>query len=254
MTLSAVVRTRELVGEDGARDWRIVDAPTDLVPTQTAVILCDVWDRHWCPTAQERLEAMVPAMNRLVAYLRQQGVLIVHSPSETMDYYADHPARQRVLDAGPVDSAAPARLDTPELPVQVGATHGCDAAVAAQTERVWTRQHPGIGIDAERDLISDDGSELAHVFRRSGISTVLIMGVHTNMCVLDRSFGIRALVGYGFRTVLIRDLTDAMYDPADPPYVSHDEGTRLLIEYIEKFLCDTALGAALLPDRSSVSG
>lgn len=246
MTLTAVIRTRELADDEGARDWRIVDTSTDLQPAQTAVILCDVWDRHWCPTAQRRLEAMVPAMNRLVASLRSQGVLIAHAPSETMDYYANHPARQRVLGNGPVELAAPARPETPELPVQVGATEGCDSTEAVRTEAVWTRQHSGIDIDGEQDLISDDGAELTHAFRARGITTVLIIGVHTNMCILNRPFGIRALVGYGFRTVLVRDLTDAMYDPADAPYVSHDEGTRLLIEYIEKFLCGTTLSEKLL--------
>lgn len=28
------------------------------------------------------------------------------------------------------------------------------------------------------------------------------------------------------------DLTDAMYDPADPPYVDHADGTQLVISYI----------------------
>ena len=242
--LSVVIRTRKFVDDAGARGWRIVETPVNMVPAQTAVILCDVWDRHWCPTAQERLDAMVPGMNQLVAYLREQDVLIVHSPSETMGYYADHPARQRISVTDPV--AALAKVDAPELPVHIGATQGCDASVAVRPESVWTRQHPGIEIDEQRDVISDDGGELAHAFRRRGISTVMLMGVHTNMCILDRSFGIRALVGYGFRTVLIRDLTDAMYDPADPPYVSHDEGTSLIVDYIEKFLCGTTVGAALL--------
>jgi hypothetical protein len=148
--------------------------------------------------------------------------------------------------AGPVDSSAPAGIDTPELPVGVGASHGCDASSTVVDEAVWTQQHPGIVIDDERDLISDNGAELAQVFRTRGISTVMIMGVHTNMCILDRSFGIRSLVGYGFRALLVRDFTDAMYDPADPPYVSHDEGTQLIIEYIEKFLCGTTIGHTLL--------
>jgi hypothetical protein len=30
-----------------------------------------------------------------------------------------------------------------------------------------------------------------------------------------------------------------MYNPAMPPYVSHEQGTRLVVEYIEKFLCPT---------------
>ena len=65
------------------------------------------------------------------------------------------------------------------------------------------------------------------------------MGVHTNMCVLNRSFGIKAMTRRGVDVMLCRDLTDAMYDPAKPPYVSHDEGTRLVVEYIEKFWCPT---------------
>ena len=38
---------------------------------------------------------------------------------------------------------------------------------------------------------------------------------------------------------LIRDLTDTMYNPARPPYVSHEEGTRLVVGYIEKHWCGT---------------
>jgi hypothetical protein len=37
----------------------------------------------------------------------------------------------------------------------------------------------------------------------------------------------------GQKVALVRDLTDAMYNPARPPYVSHADGTRLVIEYIE---------------------
>lgn len=55
-------------------------------------------------------------------------------------------------------------------------------------------------------------------------------GVHTNLCVLSRSFGLAALVGYGLSPVLVSALTDAMYDPRRPPYVSHEEGTRLVVE------------------------
>jgi hypothetical protein len=59
------------------------------------------------------------------------------------------------------------------------------------------------------------------------------------MCILNRSFAIRQMVGLGFRVALVRDLTDAMYNPAMRPYVSHDEGTRLVVGYIEKFWCPT---------------
>ena len=101
---------------------------------------------------------------------------------------------------------------------------------------VWARQHPSIYVDEKRDVITDDGSELAAYLHKQGRSSVLATGVHTNLCVLRRSFGLVALVGYGLSPVLVADLTDAMYDPADPPYVDHDAGTDLVVRYIESFV------------------
>jgi hypothetical protein len=43
----------------------------------------------------------------------------------------------------------------------------------------------------------------------------------------------------GYKTTLVRDLTDAMYNPGKRPYVSHGEGTALVVGYIEKFYCPT---------------
>ena len=85
-------------------------------------------------------------------------------------------------------------------------------------------------------MITDDGSELAAYLHEQGRSFVLATGVHTNLCVLRRSFGLVVLVGYGFTPVLVRDSTDAMYDPADPPYVDHEAGTDLVVRYIEAFV------------------
>jgi hypothetical protein len=72
------------------------------------------------------------------------------------------------------------------------------------------------------------------------------MGVHTNMCVLNRTFAIKQMVKWGKDVYLVRDLTDAMYNPARPPYVSHEDGTRLVVEYIEKFWCPTVASDDLL--------
>ncbi|MFH1921122.1 MAG: hypothetical protein ABIP48_14735 [Planctomycetota bacterium] len=72
------------------------------------------------------------------------------------------------------------------------------------------------------------------------------MGVHTNMCVLGRPFGIRAMARLGRNVVLVRDLTDAMYDPRQPPHVSHARGTELVIEHIEKHWCPSILSEDLI--------
>ena len=72
------------------------------------------------------------------------------------------------------------------------------------------------------------------------------MGVHTGTCILNRTFSIKQMVRWGVEIALVRDLTDAMYNPARPPYVSHEEGTRLVVEYIEKFWCPTVTSDQVL--------
>lgn len=65
------------------------------------------------------------------------------------------------------------------------------------------------------------------------------------MCVLNRPFGIKRMVRQGYDVVLARDATDTMYNPYRPPYVSHEEGTRLVIRYVEQFWRPTITGSDL---------
>jgi hypothetical protein len=59
------------------------------------------------------------------------------------------------------------------------------------------------------------------------------------MCILNRTFAIRQMTKWGQHCILIRDLTDAMYNPARRPFVSHERGTELVIEHIEKYWAPT---------------
>jgi hypothetical protein len=54
----------------------------------------------------------------------------------------------------------------------------------------WTRQIAAIDIASE-DAVSDYGAELFNLLEQRGILDVVVMGVHTNMCVLGRPYGIR---------------------------------------------------------------
>jgi hypothetical protein len=72
------------------------------------------------------------------------------------------------------------------------------------------------------------------------------MGVHANFCILNRSFAIKQMTKWGMRCVLVRDLTDAMYNPEDRPKVSHERGTELVIEYIESYWAPTITSSQLL--------
>jgi hypothetical protein len=75
------------------------------------------------------------------------------------------------------------------------------------------------------------------------------MGVHTTMCILHRSFAIKQMVRWGVKVAHIRDLTDAIYNPAIPPYVSHEEVTQLAIGFIKKHWCPSIQSEDLIAQK-----
>ena len=112
----------------------------------------------------------------------------------------------------------PEPLDLPdvELPID-DSDGGCDTGDCQlprpDTRRSpWRRQHAAIEI-AEEDVISEDGAEVYSMLRGAGVDTLFFTGVHVNMCVLNRPFGIKQMARWGVDCVLVRDLTDSMYNP-----------------------------------------
>jgi nicotinamidase-related amidase len=229
----------------GSGAWDEVNLVREFDPGETALVICDMWDKHWCEKASARCAALAEKMNPVAAELRKRGVLIVHAPSECMDFYKDAPQRKAVL-AVPRETP-PKNIELPPEPALPcdASDNGCDDEKPVKPYKAWTRQHPALTI-AEGDLISDNGLELYGVFKQRGIKNVLVCGVHTNMCVLNRSFAIKQMTRWGFRCVLLRDLTDAMYNPKMRPFVSHEEGTELIIQHIEKYWCPTTRGRDVL--------
>ncbi|MEM2884944.1 MAG: isochorismatase family protein [Thermoproteota archaeon] len=223
--------------------WQTYRTSKVLPTSETAILICDMWDKHWSRGASERVDSMAPRVNEVIERARKNGVQIIHAPSETMDFYAGTPARKRMIDVARVPPPAPLAHDDPPLPID-DSDGGSDTG-EKPWYKAWSRQHPAIEIDQEKDGISDDGLEIYSFMKKKGIKNVIIMGVHANMCVLNRPFGIKQMVKWGVNVALARDLTDAMYNPAMRPYVSHEEGTKLVVEYIEKFWCPTIVSKEL---------
>lgn len=221
----------------GYNSWREEVVRRTIPADQIAIIVCDMWDKHWSRGAATRVDVMAPRMNQVIAAARAKGIAIIHAPSDTMAYYAETPARRRLRSAPYI--SPPADVERFEPPLPIDDSDGGSDTGETEALRVWTRQHPAIEIDHAHDGISDNGQEIYNYLQQHSIRQVLIMGVHTNMCILNRSFGIKQLVKWGVNTALVRDLTDAMYNPARAPYVDHEEGTRLVVGYIEKFWCPT---------------
>lgn len=235
----AYLEPREFVTLEEEQVWPV---------KRTAIIVVDMWDDHHCSSAAKRVVEMAPHLNRTLQAARKQGVFIIHSPSNCMDFYQDTPPRRRA------QSAALAKSDVKfqwnyfdpkrEGPLedkleQAGCS--CDTEEpCGPSKRVWKRQIELIDI-ADEDAVSDDGQEVFNLLQSREIDHVIVMGVHTNRCVLGRPFGIRQLVLLNKQVALCRDLTDSYH--RDPGH--HFEGLDRIIRHVERYWCPTITSQSL---------
>lgn len=240
--------------------------PADFVDmSDCAVLVTDMWDSHPCGSAAARVNELALRLNAFLMEARKRGALIIHAPSDTMKYYDDptkpptepeRRARQRAKDApqAPLPTYQPA----PWLELPIDDTDGGCDDFSVPPGTYPTRENPRIEIKSEDAIIHDGSVEfqllynLLHVDhanaqqQRVRYTRILLTGVHVNMCILNRAFGIRALVGlqaalqplanepYRLKQiVLVADLTDSMYNPKMPPHLNHFVGTDLVIKSIE---------------------
>jgi len=98
-------------GAPGQRTAGREDLHAGTAVAQTAILICDMWDKHWCTFASERCEEIAKRMNPVIAAAREKGVQIIHAPSETMDFYLDSPQRRRMQLAPAVEPPVP--MDCP---------------------------------------------------------------------------------------------------------------------------------------------
>jgi len=228
-----------------------------------------MWELHHSQAATLRLKEMAPRMDQFLRAARARGVLIIHAPSSCMETYKDHPARQRAL-AVPMSRNLPADIGKwcYQIPSETRGTYPIDqqkgenddesaaqsewlarlAALGRDPARPWKSETDLLTIDPDADMISDKGEEIWSILENRGIEHVILTGVHTNMCVLGRPFGLRQMVKNGKDAVLLRDLTDTIYNPQRAPFVSHFAGTDLIIAHIERFVCPTITSDQVLGD------
>ena len=224
----------------------------------TALIICDMWDDHWCKSAARRVEEMTGPLNEVVKKLRDQGVFIIHAPSSVVDFYKNTPQRRYAQNAPfakpPIKLSTKDRWGTkwcwpdPEfegvLPID-DSDMGCSCKEPkCEIREAWTRQNKGIEILGE-DAITDNGQEAFNLLSAMKIENVILCGVHLNMCVLGRPIGIRQMVKLGKNVALMRDMTDTMYNPQRPPGVDHFTGTDLVVAHVERYWCPTFTSADL---------
>jgi nicotinamidase-related amidase len=227
---------RHLRRETGFHGWQAQEQVVSWQSAETALIIVDMWDRHWSKGATGRVGMLAPHIDEIACAIRKQGGHVIHAPSDVTDAYKDHPARVNAQSAP--FCAMPDLLGHPDPRLPIDDSDGGSDTGEPSWWKAWSCQHRAIAIEPE-DTLSDDMQEIYNVLQQRSVRHVMYAGVHLNMCVLNRPFGMKRTIRLGYDVVLVRDATDTMYNPYMPPYVSHDEGTQLVVRYVEQFWCPT---------------
>jgi nicotinamidase-related amidase len=187
--------------------------PTAIDPSKTAIIIIDMWNFHWCMTAAERVSAMAPRMNRVLTVARELGMQVVWNPSDVVTAYSGYPQYEKAVAV----QRRPAPQIREALSANFTAPYGqcmCGPGIHCRGNYGWDAMHPGLAVE-DSDLISSSTDEIYTLLADRGITTVIYMGVHTNMCVFGKPGAMSSMWSAGFDCMLARDLNDAYtaYEP-----------------------------------------
>ena len=75
--------------------------------------------------------------------------------------------------------------------------------------------------------------------KQRGITHLVYMGVHTQVCLLGKDIGLRNMKALGFECILARDLTDSHPDYDPQRDIDPDDLTARTVAHFEKYLCST---------------
>lgn len=223
--------------------------------SEAAVIISDMWNKHWCDEATKRVAELAVPLNELVCKLRDAGVVIIHCPSMVREHYRGTKAYERMNDyvgKGITENLKEKNKEkyksVPDIIKFIDPrVIECDCNTVKKCEHgdPWQRQIDTIIIDHDKDFIAD----ASHMEELSAFQCLLdlkkkyvfYMGVHTNMCMFNkRPFGIQQLCYRSDITpILIRDMTDCRAPREELPFKDHFTALDDTVHYLEKYWCQS---------------
>jgi len=214
---------------------RIVLTQEKVDPTRVGVIAVDVWNFHWCKTATMRVDAIVPRINKALDAARALGMTVMLCPSDVVDNYVGYPQREAVFALPKVTVPKVMEVNCPPVPDAGGCACGRERCAGNYG---WDGMHPALRI-GDTDLMPDTQAEVYAICQEHRLTHLIYVGFHTQVCLLGKPMGLRAMKSAGLQCVLARDMTDAHpgYDPSRN--FTPDLNTEQVVEHFEKHLAPT---------------
>lgn len=204
-------------------------------PKKCCIVVVDMWASHSSWDMAKRSEALIPRMNQVFDIARNLGIQIIFIPSGFTDRFNGTPQREAVR---VMPNHVLPKKKVINFPAPVSSDNNMEPRginVPYTSPHGDYGQHPDL-IIKDKDYIADwqTEQELYNITQEKGITHLFFTGCATNMCVLNRPFTMENMTRYNFQCIVIRDLTEALTKVTNN--YSPDDGTRLSVEHIEKYV------------------
>ncbi len=199
--------------------------------SQTALILVDVWQRHYIKDPEERAEAIINTkLIPLLTSLRKSGVKIIHAPSPevavTSPNWVRFQTKEQVFskhDSWPPSdflssSGEYKSFAMPDEPME-----------AVRQKMAPLTFHPRV-LPLDGEPVVANGAELHEYLKRNKLLFLLYAGFNTNACIINRDYGTIRMRDRGYKIILIRDCTTGMESKDTQETLAQTNGTILNLE------------------------
>jgi nicotinamidase-related amidase len=211
-------------------DWKI---PV----SHTALVLVDVWQRHYIKDTEARAEKIInTTLLPMLVSLRKAGVTIIHAPSPEVAVTHSNWVRIQTK-----EQVFPAPDEWP--PVEFLSSKGPYEPFAMPYEPMEEERlkmapltfHPKV-VPLNGEPVVATGEELHQYCKKNKILFLLYAGFNTNACIINRDYGTIRMRNRGYRIILVRDCTTGMESRETQPTLAQTKGTIL---NLEMFACFT---------------
>lgn len=205
--------------------------------SQVAVVLVDVWQRHYIKEPEERAEAIINEnLIPLLVACRKSGLEIIHAPSPPVAM--QHPNWVKLVSKAERKTQSDGWPPT-SFRKKVDAYQSFGRPVEPrEAERQSLPSlyfHPKVMPEGKEAVIAT-GEELHRYCKQKEILFLLYAGFNTNACLITRDYGMLQMCNdRGYETILIRDCTTGMESRDTQASLGQTEGAILFFEMFGQY-------------------
>ncbi len=205
--------------------------------SQTALVLVDVWQRHYIKEPEERAEKIIDdALVPLVQACRAKGLKVIHAPSPPV---AHKHANWVNLPLETNEGGAGSRNWPPaEFRSLSGPYQSYRRPVEPRDKDLRSLPphhiHPKVEPVPGEPVIAT-GKELNAYCQQEGILFLLFAGFNTNACIITRDYGALEMSKRGYQVVLVRDCTTGMEAKHTQASLGQTSGAILFLEMFGQY-------------------